>query len=87
MENFVRFQAIYMNSLSNVAVVNVYNVAEFNHILKEEQTNEKSIPRSIRLSSIITFVHHNSPIGNHDYGKRTPRLFQTRSISLRDFET
>jgi len=52
------FQAVYMNSISNLAVLNVYNTAELRLLSKQHQIDEMSVLKSIRLTSIVTFVHH-----------------------------
>ena len=46
-----------MSSLSNLAVLNVYNITELD-LSESEQPREQSIQKFIRLSSIVTFIHH-----------------------------
>ena len=47
-----------MNSLSNLAVLNVYNTAEMNLLGDGELPTKRSVHKFIRLSSIVTFIHH-----------------------------
>ena len=51
------FEAVYMLSWCNLAVLNTYNLGE-QDFSENDKPDEKSGITFIRLSSIVTFVHH-----------------------------
>ena len=52
-----RFMSFWLVPISNLAVLSVYNIGDMTMDKKDEPSKESS-RRFIRLSSIITFVHH-----------------------------
>ena len=54
-----RFAFVYLTCLSNAGVLNANNIGELNSDIKDKKSDDDG-RRFIRISSIVTFIHHSS---------------------------
>ena len=54
-----RFAFVYLTCLSNAGVLNANNIGELNSDIRDKKAEDDG-RRFIRISSIVTFIHHSS---------------------------